>query len=192
MDTRTQILQKNFQSIRLNGFQGARADKAVSEMGVTKGALYHYFPNKKSLGYAIVDEIIAPAYTSVWKSIETADNPIDALVESLQKIVQMQTEKDIKLGCPLNNLMQEMSPLDAGFRTRFQKIIQSMENSLAAGLKQAQKKGLVRKQIDVKRSAVFIVASFEGAFSIAKTMQSKAVFESAIQTLIDYIESLQT
>lgn len=55
-DTRTQILERIYQAVRLHGFQGMRADKVVIDLGITKGALYHYFASKLELGYAIVDE----------------------------------------------------------------------------------------------------------------------------------------
>ena len=33
-----------------------RLDDVVAATGLTKGALYHHFPNKQALGYAVVDE----------------------------------------------------------------------------------------------------------------------------------------
>ena len=71
-DTRAQILERNFQAVRLHGFQGMRADKVITDLGITKGALYHYFPNKFELGYAIVDELIAPVYVNSWRPFEEA------------------------------------------------------------------------------------------------------------------------
>lgn len=190
MNTRALILEKNFQSIRLHGFQGTRADKVVAEVGVTKGALYHYFPNKLQLGYAIVDEILAPSYTSAWKEVEAAENPIEVLVSFLEAVKKKQTAKEVALGCPLNNLIQEMSPLDDGFRTRLQEILETMRRSIEVGLIQGQKRGIVRKEVEPTESAVFILASFEGAFGIAKAMQSKKAFDTSINALKKYCRSL--
>ena len=64
MNTREQILNKNYESMCVHGFQGLRTDKVIDTLGITKGAFYHYFSSKKELGYAIVDEIIAPHYIS--------------------------------------------------------------------------------------------------------------------------------
>lgn len=76
MDTRTQILQHIFEAIKLHGYQGLRTDKVISELGVTKGAFYHYFPDKQSVGYAVTDEIIAPMYISNWSNLLTGNGSV--------------------------------------------------------------------------------------------------------------------
>ena len=42
------------------GFQSASLDTILASAGVTKGALYYHFNSKEALGYAVVEEIIAP------------------------------------------------------------------------------------------------------------------------------------
>jgi TetR/AcrR family transcriptional regulator, transcriptional repressor for nem operon len=192
MDTRTQILQKNFEAMRLNGFQGVRADKVVESLSITKGALYHYFATKQELGYAIVDEIIAPHYTGFWKPLENyGGNPIDYIKTKFHELAAICTENEAKLGCPLNNLMQEMSPLDDGFRERLQSIITQMQQSVAIGLKNGQKKKFVRKDIDPTKTALFLISSLEGAYGVAKTLQNRAAFETVMSGLTDYLETLR-
>jgi TetR/AcrR family transcriptional regulator, transcriptional repressor for nem operon len=193
MDTRTQILQKNFEAMRLNGFQGVRADKVVESLSITKGALYHYFATKQELGYAIVDEIIAPRFTAFWKPLENyGGNPIDYIKTKFHELSAICTENEAKLGCPLNNLMQEMSPLDDGFRERLQSIITQMQQSVAIGLKNGQKKKFVRKDIDPTKTALFLISSLEGAYGIAKTLQNRTAFETVMSGLVDYLETLRT
>lgn len=190
MDTRQQILEKNYHALHRHGYQGMRADKVTEELGITKGALYHYFPTKLELGYAVVDEILAPIYVGQWAPLKVSEgNPIDGIIAVLQKHVKL--PKDITLGCPLNNLMQEMSPLDAGFRTRLQNILLAMADALESALLRGQKSGVVKKNIDAKQTAFFILSSIEGAYGLAKTMQSKKVFESAVHALSGYVESLR-
>ena len=48
-DTRQRILEKNFEAMHEHGYQGMRADKVVKELGITKGAFYHYFEGKQEL-----------------------------------------------------------------------------------------------------------------------------------------------
>ena len=56
--TRDKILMAGFQEMYQHGYQGMRIDQVLSATGLAKGALYHHFPNKVSLAYAIVDEIL--------------------------------------------------------------------------------------------------------------------------------------
>ena len=38
----------------------------VEAAGTTKGALFHHFAGKRELGYAVVDEMIAPLLMQRW------------------------------------------------------------------------------------------------------------------------------
>ncbi|MDX2129144.1 MAG: TetR/AcrR family transcriptional regulator [Chloroherpetonaceae bacterium] len=191
MDTRAEILKKNFEILRRQGFGGIRADKSVAEIGVTKGALYHYFPSKRDLGYAIFDEIITPRYQSLWsRSEQTEANPIDVMISTIEDLSRSTCE-NISLGCPLNNIAQEMSGLDDGFTKRIESLYEVMQNQLASALSKGKKKGLVKKDCDPKNAAIFIVASTEGAFGIGKALQSEKAFQTALKELIRYINSLR-
>ena len=57
--TRELLLQAAFQEMCRSGFRSADLDAMLAAAGVTKGALYYHFDNKKALGYAVVDEVIA-------------------------------------------------------------------------------------------------------------------------------------
>lgn len=192
-DTRTEILQKNFEAIHRNGFQGVRADKVVVEMGITKGALYHYFPNKFDLGYAILDELIAPHYLSIWRSFEQSEKNFERVLITTLDFYRSfaQTDEQIKLGCPLTNLTQEMPPLDEGFRKRLYRITQQMQQQIETGLKNAQLAGEFRLDVNPTQTAFFYLSSIEGGFSVAKAMQSRAVFEMVIAQLKQFTEGLK-
>jgi AcrR family transcriptional regulator len=104
--------------INLNADRGGPPRASRSSLaGVAKGPLYYQFDNKKALGYGVVDEIVASLTREKWvRPLQNAKNPIDTLI----RIVQSTSLKpeDLQRGCPLNNLSQEISPLDAGFRER--------------------------------------------------------------------------
>jgi AcrR family transcriptional regulator len=191
-DTRTRILQENYKAVHRFGFQGTRTDKVVAELGITKGAFYHYFPTKNDLGYAIVDEIILPNYTSIWKAFEHATEHFEVvLTETLQKYFHFMDHENVKYGCTLNNLMQEMSPIDEGFGTRIRRITSTMQQSIETGLKNGQMAGVFRRDMNPTQTAFFILAAIQGAFSIGKAMQSQVAFEMSVQQLIEYTQTLK-
>lgn len=190
-DTRQRILEKNFEAMHEHGYQGMRADKVVKELGITKGAFYHYFKGKQALGYAIVDEIMAPMYLRSWTSLSgMSGDPIPHIIQVLESMLGVFSEERIKLGCPLNNLMQEMSPLDDGFRYRLQRIIEGMRGGVSAALKRGQAEGFVRTDIDPEAAATFIIAALEGAFGMGKVLQSLHAYEQSVRQLMLYVHSL--
>ena len=191
---RERILDAAFGEIRRQGFQAASISAILAETGLTKGALYHYFPSKKELGLAVVDERVAAALRcSVLDGLSVSDGdamPLDKLF-GLLDAVQAWTEDAIRLGCPLNNLMQEMSAVDEDFRRHLTAIVALWQERVAALLRQAQKQGQVAAQVDCHAAALFIVAAWEGCISIAKNMQSMPVFVASIEQLKHYVRHLQ-
>jgi len=119
--TRQRILQAAFMEMYRSGFQGMRLDEVIAATQLTKGALYHHFPNKRALGYAVVDEMIIPTVDAVWlQPLKNAADPLQGLIDVIEQMPDNEHKPPEmkRYGCPLNNLAQEMSPLDEGFRQR--------------------------------------------------------------------------
>ncbi len=192
LDTRERILTQMFLDIRKNGFQGLRADKVVADMDITKGALYHYFANKQAIGTAVIDEIIRPNYLKFYRELDGWEgHPVDKLQEHLRFLVDRATDDDISLGCPLNNLVQEMSPLDEGFRLRMKSIVDAIQDSTTAALRRGQAAQLVRSDVDPEAVARFFFASIEGAYSLSKVRKDAAAFRSSMGVLHQFLETLR-
>ncbi len=193
LDTRRNILEKNFEAMHRQGFQGLRPDKVIQQLGITKGAFYHYFAGKQELGYAIVDELIAPRYTSLWRQLDQYQgHPIDGIVQILVYLRANTDAEACTLGCPLNNLINEMAPLDEGFNTRLRDILTAMHQSATRALQRGKDQGLIQSHVEPGRYAYFILAALEGCFSIGKSMQEKAAFDAALNELMATLNALKT
>lgn len=190
-DTRQKLLQAAFTEIYRNGFQAASLTQILAETGLTKGALYHYFPDKNALGLAVVDEMIRPYMQTMM---------FDPLAETRQPLATMQSllaaktaENDpliVALGCPLNNLMQEMSPIDETFRLQLNNIFQDWVAVVQEALLRGKKSGEVRKSVDAGQTAFFIVAALEGCVGMSKNTQSVAAFHGCLAQLSQYLDTL--
>ncbi len=190
--TRQTLLQAAFQEIYKSGFQAASLDHILSKAGVTKGALYHHFGSKQELGYAVVDELIREHILDRWvRSLEKAENPIDALLGVLRSKGPFPFF-DRRLGCPLNNLAQEMSPLDEGFRKRLESVFRGWREGIAKALRRGQERGQVRSEVDPFEAADFFIAALEGSLSLAKNAQDTNVFDNCKAGLASYLKGLRT
>src|ERR1700720_4695380 len=121
--TRERLLQAAFREVYRYGFQSAGIDTILAATNVTKGALYYHFESKEALGYAIIEEIIAEITRDRWVlplQRSKDKNPVDALIGIVQAIPAR--PRDVRNGCPLVNLAQEMSLLEEQFRKRLERI----------------------------------------------------------------------
>ena len=167
--TRRRLLQAAFREFHRSGFSAADVDTILDEAGVTKGALYHHFQSKKGLGYAVVDEVLRDWILERWqRPISAASDPIAALMELVAWAVRHSDNESLALGCPLNNLTQEMAGRDAGFRVRLAEIYSDWRSGLRGALDRAKERKLVRSDVDSAGAAALIVAAWEGSIGLAK------------------------
>jgi TetR/AcrR family transcriptional repressor of nem operon len=192
--TRDKLLKAAFEEIYRRGFQAASLDTILAKAGVTKGALYHHFPDKDALGYAVVDEVVTNFLLQRWEVGplgQLKGNPVTALQRILQHRVAALTNREVELGCPLNNLAQEMSPLDERFRRRVSGTFDTWTEAFARALMRGQSEGTVRRNLDAKKMAAFIVASIEGSFGLAKGARSAALLRSNLEVLSNFLDTLR-
>jgi AcrR family transcriptional regulator len=172
------------------GFQGTDLDTILDGSGVTKGALYHHFAGKDALGHAIVDDVVAPITRDKWvRPLAEAADPIDALIAIVES-TSLDAE-DVRRGCPLNNLSQELSPLDEAFRAKLAAIFGEWRNAIASALRRGRARNLVRADVDPAETATFIVAVYEGYISLAKSAQDARVLHSGKKQIVKYLKSLR-
>jgi TetR/AcrR family transcriptional regulator, transcriptional repressor for nem operon len=191
--TRRRILEAAFAEFYANGFQGGSLNDIVSQAGTTKGALFHHFDSKHSLGYAVLDDLVGPLLLERWlASLEDSPDPLTELQQAFRQHVSADIASGQWLnGCPLNNLAQEMSPLDQGFHERINALYDTWRARLAAALERGIAAGTVRATISPPRVAALIVAAQMGIWGSGKSSRDPEVMRQAADGLCVYLESLR-
>lgn len=191
-NTRQRLLQTAFEEMYQHGYQGLRIDSIVAKTQLAKGALYHHFPNKLALGYAIVDEVIMDYVVSHWSQpLESSSDALTSLQELLRQYCQRIFANDAVRGCPLNNLAQEMAAIDEGFQTRLRKVMDVWVGAFAAAFNRAKQAGILRPGVEPDITAIYVMSSLQGLICTAKCMQSASVLPQLAEMLCAYIESLR-
>ena len=191
--TRQKLLSAAFEEIYRRGFQAASLDRILAKAGVTKGALYHHFIDKAALGYAVVDEVVKGLLLERWLGLldQHTGDPLTALQDVLRKRAASLTADEIELGCPLNNLAQEMSPLDERFRRLVDATFDAWRKGFAQALERGRADGTVRQDVDARKVATFLVAAAEGSYGLAKSANSRTMLRSNLETLATYLDTLR-
>jgi AcrR family transcriptional regulator len=191
--TRRKLLDAALAEFSANGFQGGSLSHIVETAGATKGALFHHFASKHDLGYAVLDERIGPLLVKRWLApLGAASDPLGEMQRGLRRYV----EEDISSGnwlqgCPLNNLAQEMSPLDAGFYTRIDRLYTLWRKDYRCALERGISAGTVERRLDAGNAAAIIVAAHMGIWGSGKSSRSAQVMHQAADGLWAYLERLR-
>ncbi len=190
--TRQKLLEAANLEIYHRGFQNASIDQILRDTGLTKGALYHHFPTKADLGYAVVDEMVSNWILGRWVvPMEQANDPIDGLLQALNALTPDEIQMLREYGCPLNNLAQEMSAVDETFRHKIARVYQRWTERMADAFLRGQGAGQVASDLDCRQAAAFIAATLEGAAGALKNTRDPATLEACLSGLTRYLESLR-
>jgi len=191
--TRQKLLLAAQQEIHRVGFQAASLDTILSHAGVTKGALYHHFDNKRALGYAVVDEWLQARITEWWVApLRDSTDPLKTLSHMLIECRETIVAELAQDGCPLAALAHEMGLLDEGFRSRISSIYDDWMEAISAALARGQVAGSVRRDVSPDQTAAFIVAAMEGALMLGKTSRSSDYIGRCGMAMMNYLFSLRT
>jgi len=191
--TRDRLLQAAFREIFRRGFQSAGIDAILAATNVTKGALYYHFASKEALGYAVIEEIIAKLTTDRWllplQRGNDKDHPVDALIGIVRALPNR--PRDVRRGCALANLAQEMSLLDEQFRKRLERIFHAWQEVIAMTLRKGQSQGVVRRDLVPEEAASFLIAMIEGYQVLAKNAQDAKVWSMGVRNIVGWLNSLR-
>jgi TetR/AcrR family transcriptional repressor of nem operon len=189
--TRAAILEAGFNEIYEHGFQATSIDEIVAKANLTKGAFFSHFHSKNELGYALVDEVVKEITLDRWvRPIAAYKNPVQGIISRFRKIIESTKEEHIGLGCPLNNLVQEMSSVDPVFREKLQAIMLLWIDETEKYLKKAQAEGYLKKEVNARHVAEFVVMVEEGSFAMVKNLRDKKVYWALYESLKQYLETI--
>tara|TARA_R110002094_G_scaffold182106_1_gene159997 strand:+ start:104 stop:688 length:585 start_codon:yes stop_codon:yes gene_type:complete len=187
--TRNKILEISADEIHKKGFTATSLSCILARCEISKGALYHHFSNKMELGYAVFEEVYAPAFIALWQPPVESEDPIQGLCDFFSSMSKEMTCDEIICGCPLNNLCQEMSGVNEGFRIRILAMQQQLNLLVATNLSRVSKQ--LKPDLDFSQVAYFIVSTFHGSSSLSKSTLNKELFDKVIKELCRYLQQLK-
>lgn len=184
-NTRQKLIDATYEEVYSHGYQGAALADILANAGVHKGSMYHFFANKKEMALAAIKEKIAERFATRYRAILDSDG---RYLEQLYAMLRDGNVRDFKRGCPLANLVQEMSNIDEDF-DRTLKVIYAQFRKVFKSIYDAAISASEMKEGDSGKLALFSVALLEGAILSAKASGNSQDYFDSVEMLIGYIES---
>ncbi len=185
-NTRERLIDAAYEEIYSKGYQGASLNDILSTAGVHKGSMYYFFSSKKELAITSISEKLSKIFAQKYGVIAEEEKNV------LKKLVAMLKDtslKDFNRGCPLSNLVQEMSNLDKDFDIA----LKAVYDEFKAVVRLVLDKAVMVKELkpcDTSRLASFVIIVVEGAIFAAKASGDEKEYLSAIDELGTILESL--
>lgn len=185
---RDKLINITFEEIYEKGYQAANTSAILKKANINKGSMYHYFKSKKDLALCVINEKLKQRIIDKYEPLTLAkQNSFNLLIELLNNTNMI----NVKQGCPVNNLIQEMSPLDDDFKTALETIYLYMEGSIKKALDTAIENKEIISTYETKKLSMFILSAMEGSMITAKKSNSIENYKDAIYILINFLENLK-
>ena len=190
--TRQRILQAAYHEIHYRGYQAASIQSIIDQAGVTKGALYHHFRCKHDLVLALIDEVYSQYVRETFiQPLRDNDDPVSALIDILHTLQERITDESVALGCPLDNLAQEMTPIDEVIRQKLEQLYQYKRETIIAAFQRGQMNGTVNRNSNAESIALMVMATLQGCMGMAQSARSAKVLVQCGRGLVHYLEQLR-
>lgn len=171
-DTRSRIIAAAKPRFHSRSYANVGIQEICESAGVQKGSFYHFFPSKRDLVLAVIDEFaddwangfVAEAFDPALPPMERIDYLIDAAYFWQKSIKQAHGRM---LGCLFGNLTLEVSTQDDILRAKLLAIFSQAKTRFKESLEQAVAAGTIPR-LDASLTAEAMLAYLEGVILLAK------------------------
>ena len=178
-DTRQKLIDVTYEEVYEKGYQAASLSEILSKAQVHKGSMYYFFANKKEMALTAFKEKMENRFSTRYESLLQNDSNIMDL-----------SLRDFNKGCPLANMVQEMSNLDSDFDAISKMFYQNLRAVMKAILDKAiELKEL--KQCDSSKLALYITVVVEGGILASKATGDANDYLQSIECLKEHLDSFR-
>jgi len=180
---RNRLLDVAFEAFATRGYGNTSMHDLNRLAGVTGGAVAHHFPSKKQLALAVIRERVGDAVEQTWIApVVAADTALSGIKGVFQSIAAELDRRGAVAGCPLNNLVLELSGQDADYRQALDLIFETWRKAIADKVRHDQLGGRL-SGLNADSIATLVIAVYSGAMAMAKSRQSAEPLRQSMQQL---------
>ena len=189
--TRGRIVHEAAALMYEHGVAGTSLDDVKAKADVSSSQLYHYFADKTALVRAVIAHQVDTVLDGQADHLAALDS-VAALRAWAEALVRVRRGRRCQGGCPIGSLGSELAEIDATLRTEVAAGFRRWENSIRDGLRAMHARGELRADADPDALAVALLASVQGGILLSQVHRDSKPMETALDTMLDYIESLVT
>ena len=181
--TRAHLVEVATRLFAAHGYDGTSIEAVLAGSGVSRGSLYHHFPGKDALFWAVMEEVGARISGPVAEAMRDAPDPVAALRAGCLAWIRL-------AGDPV---VQQIMLIDAPAVLGWQRWRELDENSLgeirAAVTYAAEEGSIERRHVDTFAHIVLAAAN-EVALMIARADDPAAALSAAESPVAEFLDRL--
>jgi TetR/AcrR family transcriptional repressor of nem operon len=194
--TRDRLLDAAQEGIDRNGFAATSIERIIAGAGVTKGTFFYHFKTKNDLARALIDRFAAADREVLIGGMSRAENLSDDPLQQLLIFVGLMIEVAQELdetphpGCLIATYCFEGGLFDEDTKAVIADAITGWRQVVGDKLRAAAAATPPVKDVDLDSLADMISVLFEGAFVVARSTTTRAVFVDQLRHYRTYLQLL--
>jgi TetR/AcrR family transcriptional repressor of nem operon len=180
--TRERLIEAAHRLALLKGFDRTSVNEILDAAGVKKGAFYHHFADKESLGMAVLvadrDSFMAMLDESL-----AGPDPMEALDRFFAAALRKHADAGFIGGCLWGNTAIEMSDTHPAFAAAAADVFAEWQSRIAGAIEAGQSRGQIRSDVPAARLARLVVAAVEGGIMTSRLAKQDEPMRSCITSL---------
>ena len=190
--TRRNIIKNSLQLFSVKGYYNTSISDILGATDLTKGGLYGHFASKEDIWYAVYDEAVSIWKGIVFNGIRNNSDPLKRIEKFIENDMNGYLGADVfEGGCFFLNMLVELSGQSASMSRQILRGFVRLSALLRSWLEEADQKGMLRKGLDFRESANFIIITLNGAAALYISSRDRTILEQTIRQLRFYINQLR-
>jgi TetR/AcrR family transcriptional repressor of nem operon len=187
---RTRLVASASRRIHASSYAAASVDDLCADAGVHKGSFYYFFPSKRDLALAAIDDQWAKTVTTILEPAFAQDiEPLERIARFFHSVANQQRGRVVR-GCPFGNLAAELGTQDKVIRARVKQVFDGYEAYFEGALRDAETRGNLRG-VDVPSAARALLAYLQGAVLLAKTSNDASIIDALADQALNLVSVRQ-
>lgn len=171
----------------LHGYGKTSPGTVMRASGVGQGSFYHHFPDKKSLGLAVIEDIVSRTSAALDEIFQDGTPPLTRIRKWIEA-GRVRYRPPCDRGCPLGRLAIEMAHDNAEFREALAQGFGLIRTRLAQTLEDAGRSGHLDPSVHAGSLADLLLAGMEGAILVSQCVNDPEPIDRCLRALGDLLD----
>lgn len=190
--TREQIIEESLQIFSVKGYFNTSINDILAATRLTKGGLYGHFASKEELWGAAYERAVEIWKGIVFRGAREIEDPIERIAKVVgNDLFEYCGAEVFAGGCFFFNMLMELSGQSEAMSRRIRAGFMEFARLLASWLKEADRKGLLKKGIKYQEAADFIVIALNGATVLYTSSRDRRFLKETSSQLHAYLQQMR-
>ena len=191
-EARQRIVEAAHNLFLQHGYHGVSVDDVAKTIGMKKANVFHYYPTKEDLAYAVICHAAEESKTKFFAECIGKKDPKRIVRALFDTRIRLMQSEDGASGSLIANFAQEVSGFNEKLREKIAASMQSWIDEISGVFAEAKAAGKFRRDFQPERTARAVLSMLEGAVLLAKAEKNVAALRCAADAAIRYVVSMQS